>query len=62
MNDNEADDILDLPETEYENQCVYVVRDQPCDHVKNNIAEASLPRNLVLKPSETLDNVSKVVL
>lgn len=57
MNDNEVDDVLDLPETEYENQCVYVVRDQPCDHVKNNIAEASLPRNLVLKPSETLDNV-----
>ncbi|XP_013382596.1 PR domain zinc finger protein 1 isoform X2 [Lingula anatina] len=50
-------DLLSLPEEEYEKRCVYIVPDQPCDRDLPNRAEASLPRNLVLKPSQIFTDV-----
>ncbi|XP_025098680.1 PR domain zinc finger protein 1-like [Pomacea canaliculata] len=40
-----------LREEEFEEFCVYIVNDRPCETVCTNRAQASLPRNLTLKPS-----------
>ncbi|XP_067674745.1 PR domain zinc finger protein 1-like isoform X2 [Haliotis asinina] len=45
-------ELTSLREEELEEFCVYIVHDRPCDSVVGpNRAQASLPRNLTLKPS-----------
>ena len=51
-------DLSNLKEDEFEDFCVYIVHDRPCDRVCPNRAQASLPRNLTLKPSQVHSNVS----
>lgn len=51
-------DLSSLREPDFEQLAVYQVRDQPCEEGLSNRAEASLPRNLLLKPSQTLSDVS----
>jgi len=52
-------DMTQLKEEEFEEFCVYIVHDRACEKVCRNRAQASLPRNLTLKPSLTQpDNVS----
>ncbi|XP_003738192.1 PR domain zinc finger protein 1 [Galendromus occidentalis] len=51
-------DLTQIREENFEQLAVYIVPDQPCaDDETRNRAEASLPRNLVLKPSQTLEDV-----
>ncbi|RWS31652.1 PR domain zinc finger protein 1-like protein, partial [Leptotrombidium deliense] len=52
-------DLNSIAEDEFEQLTVYIVPDQPCDDLtqSNNRAEACLPRNLILKPSQTLLDV-----
>ncbi|XP_077538527.1 PR domain zinc finger protein 1 isoform X2 [Haemaphysalis longicornis] len=50
-------DLSSLREPDFEQLAVYQVRDQPCEEGLSNRAEASLPRNLLLKPSQTLSDV-----
>ncbi|EEC18180.1 hypothetical protein IscW_ISCW023811 [Ixodes scapularis] len=50
-------DLSSLREEDFEQLAVYQVRDQPCEEGQTNRAEASLPRNLLLKPSQTLSDV-----
>lgn len=47
-----------LREEEFEEFCVYIVNDRPCETVCTNRAQASLPRNLTLKPSRVKPGVS----
>lgn len=48
-----------LKEDEFEEFCVYIVHDRACERVCPNRAQASLPRNLTLKPSQNqVNNVS----
>ena len=47
-----------LREEEFEEQAVYLVPDQPSEGQTVPRAQASLPRNLVLKPSQALSDVS----
>lgn len=55
-------DLSSIAEEDFDQLAVYLVPDQPCDDTThtsaNNRAEASLPRNLILKPSQTLSDVS----
>lgn len=44
-------DMTSLKEEEFEEFCVYIVHDRACEKVCKNRAQASLPRNLTLKPS-----------
>ncbi|KAH3889022.1 hypothetical protein DPMN_013068 [Dreissena polymorpha] len=46
-------DMTQLKEEEFEEFCVYIVHDRACEKVCRNRAQASLPRNLTLKPSLT---------
>ncbi|KAJ1528623.1 hypothetical protein ONE63_007019 [Megalurothrips usitatus] len=46
-----------LREEEFEEQAVYLVPDQPAEGQSVPRAQASLPRNLVLKPSQALSDV-----
>lgn len=50
-----------LREEDFEDQAVYQVPDQPCEGLQPR-AQASLPRNLVLKPSQALSDVSIALL
>ncbi|KAL1416225.1 hypothetical protein MTO96_006483 [Rhipicephalus appendiculatus] len=50
-------DLSSLRESDFEQLAVYQVRDQACEEGLSNRAEASLPRNLLLKPSQTLSDV-----
>ncbi|XP_050391657.1 B lymphocyte-induced maturation protein 1 homolog isoform X2 [Patella vulgata] len=50
-------EVNSLKEDELEDFCVYVVHDRPCERVCPNRAQASLPRNLTLKPSQINSNV-----
>lgn len=51
-------DMTQLKEEEFEEFCVYIVHDLACEKVCPNRAQASMPRNLTLKPSLTQhDNV-----
>ncbi|KAJ8314744.1 hypothetical protein KUTeg_006894 [Tegillarca granosa] len=45
-------DSSSLKEDEFEEFCVYIVHDRACERVCQNRAQASLPRNLTLKPSQ----------
>lgn len=47
-----------LREEEFEQHAVYLVPDVSASPNDANRAEGSLPRNLVLKPSQALDDVS----
>ncbi|GBO37300.1 hypothetical protein AVEN_98334-1 [Araneus ventricosus] len=59
MEDAENWDLSSIREETFDELAVYLVRDQPCDDNSPNRAEASLPRNLVLKASPSLGgNVS----
>jgi len=52
-------DLTSIVEENFDQLSVYLVPDQPCDENKSiSRAENSLPRNLVLKPSQTLSDVS----
>ncbi|KAH9500589.1 hypothetical protein Btru_077015 [Bulinus truncatus] len=50
-------DFRKLSEEELEEFCVYIVQDRPCDSVCHNRAQASLPRNLTLRPSVICPNL-----
>ncbi|CAH1799814.1 unnamed protein product [Owenia fusiformis] len=47
-------------EKDFDKVCTYIVPDRPCQDGRSDRAEASLPRNLLLKPSKTLPNVMGV--
>jgi hypothetical protein len=47
-----------LHESDFDRQATYFVPDKPCPEDTKNHAEESLPRNLTLRPSCTLKNVS----
>lgn len=55
------DDVWDhtsIKEEDFERQAVYIVPDQSCDDLGQiSRAEGSLPRNLILKPSQALRDV-----
>ncbi|GIX89230.1 PR domain zinc finger protein 1 [Caerostris extrusa] len=51
MEDAGSWDLSAIPEEKFDELAVYLVRDQPCEDDCPNRAEASLPRNLVLKDS-----------
>ncbi|UYV80877.1 PRDM1 [Cordylochernes scorpioides] len=55
--EDDAWDIFSISEQEFEVLGVYHVPDQPVEEGTVNRAEASLPRNLALKPSQTLCDV-----
>ncbi|XP_064488240.1 PR domain zinc finger protein 1-like isoform X2 [Ornithodoros turicata] len=57
MMEDGAVDLGEVREADFEQLAVYQVRDQPCEEEQTNRAEASLPRNLLLKPSQTLTDV-----
>ena len=62
---NEGDGVWDLStmrEDEFEQHVVYIVPDVPTEPGCPNRAESSLPRNLVLKPSQALSDVSITTL
>jgi hypothetical protein len=56
-------DLSSIAEEDFDQLAVYLVPDQLCDDTTHksasNRAEASLPRNLILKPSQTLSDVSQ---
>lgn len=51
-------DLASMREEEFEHRAVYLVPDASPEPGCANRAEQSLPRNLVLKPSEALSDVS----
>lgn len=51
-------DLNSIREEEFEQYTTYIVPDIPVDSGTPNRAEATLPRNLVLKPSQALSDVS----
>ena len=51
-------DLSTMREDEFEQHVVYIVPDVPTEPGCPNRAESSLPRNLVLKPSQALSDVS----
>jgi hypothetical protein len=51
-------DLSSMREDEFEQHVVYIVPDLPTEPGCPNRAESSLPRNLVLKPSQALSDVS----
>ncbi|GFW24555.1 uncharacterized protein TNCV_2404201 [Trichonephila clavipes] len=60
MEDAGSWDLSAIREETFDELAVYLVRDQPCEEDCPNRAEASLPRNLVLKASPSLGgDVSK---
>lgn len=53
-------DHTSIKEDDFERLAVYIVPDQPCDPEETNKAEGSLPRNLILKPSQALRDISQI--
>lgn len=53
-------DLNSIKEEEFEKYVVYIVPDLPAKSDCANRAESTLPRNLVLKPSQALSDVSTV--
>lgn len=51
-------DLSNIKEEEFDQHVVYIVPDVQTEANCTNRAEASLPRNLVLKPSQALSDVS----
>jgi hypothetical protein len=51
-------DLSTMREDDFEQHVVYIVPDLPTEPGCPNRAESSLPRNLVLKPSQALSDVS----
>ncbi|CAM1295780.1 PRDM1 (predicted) [Pycnogonum litorale] len=58
--EDEPWDVSNIAEEEFDQLAVYLVPDQPSDENCDNKTEASLPRNLVLRPSQTLSDVMGV--
>jgi hypothetical protein len=58
--DNGCWDISKVKEEDYDQLAVYLVPDAPTSAEEQNKAEASLPRNLLLKPSGVINDVSIV--
>jgi hypothetical protein len=59
MDDGAPWDLASMREEEFEHRAVYLVPDAPPENGPcPDRAEESLPRNLVLKPSEALSDVS----
>ena len=54
-------DLNSIKEEEFERHVVYIVPDLPVNPASTNRAESSLPRNLVLKPSQALNDVSTLL-
>jgi hypothetical protein len=54
-------DLSSMREDEFEQHVVYIVPDLPTEPGCPNRAESSLPRNLVLKPSQALSDVSTIL-
>lgn len=54
-------DLSSMREDEFEKHVVYIVPDLPTEPGCPNRAESSLPRNLVLKPSQALSDVSTTI-
>lgn len=50
--------LSNLREEEFEQHTTYIVPDLPVEPGTPDRAEATLPRNLVLKPSQALSDVS----
>lgn len=50
-------DVCNISEQEFDHKAVYIVLDQTCEDKSTNQAESSLPRNLILKTSQTLSDV-----
>lgn len=61
MEDAGGWDLSQIREDEFDSLAVYLVRDQHCEPEEENRAEASLPRNLVLKASPSLGDVSTFI-
>ena len=57
MNDEGSWDLKELAEEDFEQLAVYIVPDAVVESGSSNRAEGSLPRNLVLKPSQALSDV-----
>lgn len=51
-------DLVNIGEEDFEQHTTYIVPDLPVDTGTPNRAEATLPRNLVLKSSQALSDVS----
>ncbi|XP_013093512.2 uncharacterized protein LOC106077229 isoform X2 [Biomphalaria glabrata] len=49
-------DFRKLNDEEFEEFCVYIVQDRPCEPACHNRAQASLPRNLTFRPSIICQN------
>ena len=49
-----------LEEADFDRNATYFVPDKPCTEGTQNCAQSSLPRNLTLKPSHTLTDVSTI--
>lgn len=54
-------DLANIREEEFEQHTTYIVPDLPVEPGTPNRAEATLPRNLVLKSSQALSDVSKTI-
>lgn len=53
-------DHTSIKEEDFDRLAVYIVLDQPCEPGETNKAEGSLPRNLILKPSQALRDISQI--
>ena len=53
-------DVQKFKEADFDKRAVYFVPDRPCPENTRNRAEASLPRNLTLKPSALCRGVSRL--
>lgn len=53
-------DLTTIHEEEFENHATYIVPDRAVEPGVPNRAEATLPRNLVLRPSQALTDVSNL--
>ena len=54
---SDCGDLSEMTETDLDRLATYFVPDRACDEAEPNKAEASLPRNLQLKPSKYKSNV-----
>ena len=52
-------DVTQLKESDFDRLATYFVPDRPCPPAIENHAEASLPRNLELRPSHAISEVSR---
>ena len=55
-------DVFRLSEEDFDRNATYFVPDRPCVEGTQNCAQTSLPRNLALKPSQTVTDVSTALI